>query len=96
MEADEFRQMVENIRQVEKSLGDVKYPIDSTKIKGREFCRSLYVAEDVKAGDVVTEQNVRSVRPGYGLRPKYLPEMIGKTFVKDCKKGDRMDWSLVK
>ena len=92
MEADEFRQMVENIRQVEKSLGCVKYPTDPTKIKGREYCRSLYIAEDVKAGDVVTEQNVRSVRPGYGLHPKYLPELIGKRFVKDCKKGERLSF----
>lgn len=96
MEADEFRNMVRNIRQVEKALGRVKYPTDSAKIKGREFCRSLYVAEDVKAGDIVTEQNVRSVRPGYGMHPKYLPELIGKQFVKDCKKSERMDWSFVK
>ena len=54
------------------------YPTDPSKIKGREFSRSLYVAEDVKTSDVVTEKNVRSVRPGYGLHPKYLPEMLGK------------------
>lgn len=96
MEADEFRQMVENIRQVEKSLGCVKYPADPTKIKGREFCRSLYVAEDVKAGDIVSEQNVRSVRPGFGLHPKYLPEIIGRKFLKDCKKGERFDLSITK
>ncbi len=95
MEADEFRKMVENIRQVEKSLGCVKYPTDPTKIKGREFCRSLYVAEDVKAGDVVTEQNVRSVRPGYGLHPKYMPELIGKKFVKDSKQGERFELGMV-
>lgn len=96
MEADEFRQMVENIRQVEKALGSVKYPTNPSKIKGRDYCRSLYVAENVKAGDVVTEQNVRSVRPGYGLHPKYLPELIGKRFLKDCVKGERMDLTLVK
>ena len=54
------------------------YPTDPSKIKGREFSRSLYVAEDVKTSDVVTEKNIRSVRPGYGLHPKYLPEMLGK------------------
>ena len=90
MEADEFRKMVENIRQVENSLGCVKYPTDPSKIKGREYCRSLYVAEDVKAGDVVTEQNVRSVRPGFGLHPKYLPELLGRRFLKNCKKGERL------
>ncbi len=96
MEAHEFKAMVESIRNVEKALGEVKYPTDPSKINGREYCRSLYVAEDVKAGDLVTEQNVRSVRPGYGLHPKYLLELIGKHFVKDCTKGERMDCGLVK
>jgi pseudaminic acid synthase len=96
MEAHEFKAMVESIRQVGKALGEVKYPTDPSIIKSREFCRSLYVAEDVKAGDVVTEQNVRSVRPGFGLHPKYFPQLLGKRFVKDCMKGKRMDWSLVK
>lgn len=96
MEKDEFAAMVKSIRNVEKALGEVFYPSDPTKIKGREFCRSLYVAEDVKAGDVITEKNVRSVRPGYGLHPKYLPEVLGKKFVKDCKKGERFELDLVK
>ena len=95
MEADEFKLMVENIRQVEKSLGSVNYPTDIATIKGRTGCRSLYVAEDVKAGDVVTEENVRSVRPGYGLHPKYLPEVIGKRFVKDAIKGERFELGMV-
>lgn len=95
MEQEEFRQMVENIRQVEKSLGEVKYPTDPTNIKGRTGCRSLYVAEDVKAGDEVTEKNVRSVRPGFGLHPKYLPEVLGKKFVKDCQMGERFELGMV-
>lgn len=96
MEADEFAAMVKNIRDVEKALGEVKYPIDSATIKGRTGCRSLYVAQYVKAGDIVTEKNVRSVRPGYGLHPKYLPEVLGKKFVKDCKKGERFALDMVK
>lgn len=95
MEADEFKLMVENIRQIEKSLGEVKYPTDPSKIKGREYCRSLYVAEDVKAGDIVTEKNVRSVRPGYGLHPKYLTEVLGKKFVKQATKGERFGLGMV-
>lgn len=95
MEIGEFAAMVKSIRNVEKALGEVVYSTDPTKIKGREFSRSLYVAEDVKAGDVVTDKNVRSVRPGYGLHPKYLPEVLGKSFVKDCKKGDRFDLGMV-
>ncbi len=89
MEKEEFAAMVKSIRNVEKSLGEVVYPTDPSKIKGREFSRSLYVAEDVKAGDVITEKNVRSVRPGYGLHPKYLPEVLGKTAVRDLEIGKR-------
>ena len=96
MEKDEFAAMVKSIRNVEKALGDVVYPTDPSKIKGREFSRSLYVAEDVKAGDDVTEKNVRSVRPGYGLHPKYLPEVLGKKFVKDCQMGERFELGMVK
>ena len=89
MEAKEFKQMVDNIRNVEKALGEVSYPTDAKTIIGRGGCRSLYVAEDMKAGDVITEQNVRSVRPGYGLHPKYLPELIGKKVNRNLEKGER-------
>jgi len=89
MEKDEFAAMVKSIRNVEKALGEVVYPTDPTKIKGRTGCRSLYVAEDIKSGDIVSEKNVRSVRPGYGLHPKYLPEILGKRVNRDLKKGTR-------
>lgn len=59
-----------------------------TKINGREFSRLLYVAEDVIVVDVITEKNVRSVRSGYGLCPKYLPELLGKKFMKDYRKRE--------
>ena len=90
MEIGEFASMVKSIRNAEKAIGKVIYPTDPSKIKGREFCRSLYVAEDVKAGAVVTEKNVRSVRPGYGLHPKYFPEILGKEVNRDLKLGERM------
>ena len=89
MEIGEFAAMVQSIRNVEKALGTVAYKLDSSAIKGREFSRSLYIAEDMKAGDVITEQNVRSVRPGYGLHPKYLPEILGKRVNRDLEKGER-------
>ena len=96
MQQDEFASMVQSIRNVEKALGTVAYKTDSSAIKGREFSRSLYVAKDMKAGDIITEQNVRSVRPGYGLAPKYLPEILGKRVNRDLKKGDRMILEYVK
>lgn len=95
MEIGEFAAMVKSIRNVEKAIGKVTYPDDPTKIKGREFSRSLYVAEDVKAGDVITENNVRSVRPGYGSHPKFLKDVIGKKFVKDCEKGKRFSLDML-
>jgi len=95
MQQDEFATMVQSIRNVEKALGTVAYKTDPSAIKGREFSRSLYIAEDMKAGDIITEQNVRSVRPGYGLAPKYLPEILGKRVNRDLKKGERMMFEYI-
>ena len=75
---------------IEKAIGDVVFQTDPSTIKGRQFSRSLYVAEDIKAGDIITEKNVRSVRPGYGLHPKYLKKILGKKLNRDLEKGDRM------
>ncbi len=96
MQQNEFAAMVQSIRNVEKALGDVVYPQDVRQIKGREFSRSLYVAEDMEAGDIITEQNIRSVRPGYGLAPKYLPTILGRQVNQDLKKGERMKMEYVK
>lgn len=90
MTVDEFKAMVISIRNIEKAIGDVVYPTDPSKIKGRQFSRSLYIAEDMKAGDIITEKNVRSVRPGYGLHPKYFNDILGKKVNRDLEKGERM------
>ena len=95
MEIGEFAAMVKSIRNVEKAIGQVVYPTDPTKIKGREFCRSLYVAEEVKAGEIVTERNVRSVRPGYGLHPKYLPNLLGKKINRNLVIGERFSLKMI-
>lgn len=95
MEKDEFAAMVKAIRNVEKALGEVVYPTDPSKIKGREFSRSLYVAKDIKAGEKITEENVRSVRPGFGLHPKHLPEVLGKTAIRDLEMGERFSLDMI-
>ena len=95
MDEKEFSKMVEDVRNVEKALGSVYYPADPSKIKGREYCRSLYVAENMKAGDVITEQNVRSVRPGYGLHPKYLSDIIGKIVIRNLEMGERFNFDMI-
>lgn len=95
MEPGEFEAMVEAIREVEQVLGEVTYPTDPWSISGRESSRSLYIAEDMKAGDILTEKNLRSVRPGYGLHPKYLNQLLGKNVNRDLQKGERMKWEYV-
>ena len=90
MQQDEFTTMVTSIRNVEKSLGNVRYEEDASKISGREFARSLYVTEDIKNGEIITEKNVRSIRPGYGLHPKYLSNLIGTRVNQDLKKGTKL------
>ena len=95
MEVGEFASMVKSIRNVEKAIGEVKYPTEPSMIKGREFCRSLYVAEDVKAGEVITERNVRSVRPGFGLPPVYLSDLLGKIAKYDLSRGERFTKEMI-
>lgn len=95
MEIGEFAAMVKSIRNVEKAIGDVVYPKDPTKIKGREFSRSLYVAKDIKTGDMFTEENVRSVRPGFGEHPRHLPEVIGRKATRNLEKGERFNLDMV-
>jgi pseudaminic acid synthase len=68
--------MVKSIREVEKALGEVSYDLTKKMKKSREFSRSLFVVKDMMAGEVFTEENIRSIRPGYGLPPKYLNDIL--------------------
>jgi len=92
MEPDEFKKMVDAIREVEKALGKINYEITLKVEKSRVFARSLFIVKDVKAGDELTEENVRSIRPGYGLHPKNHKEVLGKKFIKDFEKGTPLEW----
>lgn len=89
MNEEEFTAMVKAVREAEKAIGVVDYNLTEKQAKGRDFSRSLYIAEDVKEGEVFTEKNVRSVRPGFGMHPKHLHEIIGKKATKNHEKGDR-------
>ena len=95
MNETEFTQMVNDIRLVEKALGEISYEPTEKMILGRRFSRSLYVAENMKSGDIITEQNVRSVRPGFGLHPKHWKTISGKCVNKDLKKGERFDLKFI-
>lgn len=95
LEPTEFRTMVDAVRDTERLLGKVTYDLSPKSLKSREFSRSLFIAEDVKAGDILTSENVRSVRPGFGLAPKHLKEILGKAFKTDYVKGTPMAWELI-
>lgn len=87
LDEQEFKQMVDAVRLAEKMMGKVDYELTDKKLKSREFSRSLYIAEDVKAGEVLTEKNVRSVRPGFGMHTKHYRDVLGKKVTKDLSKG---------
>jgi len=95
LEPNEFKDMVNNIRFAEQSLGRVMYELSPKTEREREHSRSLYIAADIKKGEVFTPQNVRSVRPGYGLHPKEYFNILGKKASQDIEMGTRMTWSLV-
>jgi pseudaminic acid synthase len=87
LDEQEFKQMVDAVRTVEKMLGKPDYSMTPKKQKSREFARSLFVAEDVKAGEPLTEKNIRSVRPNYGMHTRYLSTVLGKVAARDLEKG---------
>lgn len=91
MNEEEFAQMVKAVREAEKAIGQVDYRLTDKQAKGRDFCRSLYVVEDIKKGEKLTEKNLRSIRPGFGIHPKYYFELLGKKVKFNCFKGDRLN-----
>ncbi|WP_353663224.1 pseudaminic acid synthase [Hydrogenimonas sp. SS33] len=95
LDREEFGAMVRAVRETEKLLGNVNYSLTERKRRNRRFARSLYVAEEIRKGEIFTENNLRSVRPGYGLHPKYLPEILGKRARCDLQKGTPMKFSYV-
>ena len=64
-------------------------------MKNRRFMRSLYVYRDIKRGDIISHENIKSIRPGYGLHPKYLNDVLGKKTTKDMKVGDRLSFDII-
>jgi len=92
---DEFKKMVSAVRSVEKALGKVEYTVTERMKNSRVFCRSLFVVADMKKGDIITEQNVRSIRPGNGLHPRHLKDILGKRVCQDLEKGTPFCWSMI-
>ena len=87
----EFTEMVKAVREAESAIGIVDYSLTEKQKKGKDFCRSLYVVEDIKVGDVLSEKNLRSIRPGFGMHPKFYNEVLGKKVKYSIEKGTPLD-----
>lgn len=83
----EFKQMVTDIRQAEKAIGIVRYGITEQEKSNQSLRRSIFCVKDIKKGEVLTEENIRIIRPGQGLAPKFYPEILGQTALCDIERG---------
>jgi len=95
LEPAELKELVKSVREVEKAIGEPSYGSGKKEAENIIFRRSLFVVKNVKAGEELTRENVRCIRPGYGLAPKFLAEIIGKKAIKEIKKGVPLSWSLI-
>jgi sialic acid synthase SpsE len=92
LEPHEFKAMVESIRVVERALGTVSYEPDANEANSKLFRRSLFIVRDVRAGERLTAENVRCIRPGHGLAPRYLDQILGRTASRDLTRGTPLAW----
>lgn len=95
MEPDEFKKMVDDIRQAEKAIGEIAYGTSAQETGNVGFRRSIFVVKDIKKGEVLTEENIRVIRPGYGLAPKYYEEVLGQVALNDIKVGTPLKFEMI-
>ena len=95
MEPEEFKQLVQDVRILEKALGSADYLLTDVQKREHGGSRSLFVVEDIPAGQMLTAQNIRSIRPGNGLHTKYYEDILGRTAKTDLKKGTPLSWELI-
>lgn len=88
LDVKEFTDLVNQVRDTEKLLGKISYEISDKVKKNKKFARSLFVVKDVNAGDIITKENIRSIRPGYGMHPKHYNDILGKKFKSSSKRGE--------
>lgn len=96
MEPHEFKNMVADIRAAERAIGEIDFEVSDREKSNSVFRRSIFVVEDMKAGDQFTRQNTRIIRPAFGLAPKYIEAVLGKEAAKDIQRGTPLEWSLVR
>ncbi|MDB4324994.1 pseudaminic acid synthase [Flavobacteriaceae bacterium] len=96
MNESEFSEMVKLVRAAEKAIGKVSYDLTKKQKKGKDFSRSLYVVEDMKPDDIISHKNVRSIRPGFGLHPQHLRQILGKRVDNHIAKGTPFTLQMLK
>jgi N-acetylneuraminate synthase len=96
LEPGEFETLVEDCKRAWRALGSATYDLQGCERGSMVFRRSIYVVRDIAAGEPLTADNVRSIRPGYGLPPKHLPEVLGRRAARDLKRGEPLDWEAVR
>lgn len=95
LEPQEFKELVSAVRACEQALGKVQQEPNPNEVKSREFRRSLFIVKNIKKGERLTDENVRSIRPAHGLAPKYLKEILGRTAVCDLEAGTPLSWDMI-
>jgi pseudaminic acid synthase len=96
LDEKEFSEMIKAVHMAEKAIGKVTYDITEKVKESRKFSRSLFIIKDIKAGESLSEENVKSIRPGYGLHPKYFKEILGKNVLIDLKRGEPLKMDYIK
>ncbi|MGQ9499712.1 MAG: pseudaminic acid synthase [Dissulfurimicrobium sp.] len=92
LDKDEFALMVKHVREAQKTLGKVNYQLDEKAKQSKKLARSLFVVKDIEKGEIITTENIRSIRPGYGISPKYYYKVLGMKANKDLKRGTPLRW----
>ena len=92
---NEFKQMVDSVRIVEKAIGKVIYGGTKSEQESKKFRKSLFIVKDIKKGEILTKENLRSIRPGYGLHTKHYEEVLGKKVREDIEKGEPLSWDMI-
>ena len=95
LKPDEFKKMVDSVRIVEKTLGSIHYDGVNSESKSKKFRRSLFIVQDIKEGELFTEDNVKSIRPSNGLHTRFYKEILGKRAKLNLEKGTPLSWNII-
>ena len=95
MEPKEFEEMVKNIRDAERAMGRVRYTVTENEMSNRAFRKSIFVSKDIKKGEKITSENIRVIRPGYGMEPKYYKDVLGLTALRDLEAGTPLHFNTI-